>query len=209
MRDLARTLARVGPPIAWMAVIALLSGDRFGASETGRRFLPALALVVPGAGPEMLHAAHTLLRKLGHVLEYGVLAALWLRALDPAGARPRTTRWAVGLTAAYAVLDEARQALAPDRSPSVLDVALDTAGALVAVAALGSSAASATLAVRLLWWVAVVIALGSLGSALVDWSLGLGAWDLVLAALGAGAAAAGLTRWARWARWERWWRAPT
>jgi len=56
------------------------------------------------------------------------------------------------------------------------------------------------LGLRLLRWAATLVALGSLAAAGIDWSLGLGAWDLVLAALGAGTVAAGLFRWER--RWR-------
>ena len=187
-------LARVGPPVAWMVVIAVLSGDRLAASETGSRLLPLLAFLVPGAGPPVLHGLHGLLRKLGHLVEYGILAALWLRALSPGRSAPRAAWGAIGLAAGYAVLDEARQSLAPERSASVLDVAVDAAGALLAVACLQAPNGLAPLGVRLLRWAATLVALGSLGTALIDWRLGLGAWDLVLAALGATAVAGGLYR---------------
>jgi VanZ family protein len=192
-------LRRFGPPVGWMAVIALLSGDVLATSETGSRLLPVLARLLPGASPVALHTLHAVLRKLGHLVEYGILAALWLRALEPGrappqGGRPAATRWAVGLSAAYAVLDEARQGLAPDRSASVLDVLLDAAGAVLAVGWLAPSGGFPGTARELLRGAALVIALGSLAAALVDWSLGLPAWDLLLAAVGAGAAVWGLGR---------------
>lgn len=222
-----RALARFGPPVAWMGVIALLSGQRFGADETAAWLLPLLARVLPWAGPEALHGLHTILRKLGHLTEYGILAALWLRALDypsgrdasgpPASGYPPprrrallpnrspagAARWAVGLSALYAAADELRQGLAPNRSPAVLDVAIDAAGALVAVACLQAPGPLGAGVVWLGRWLAFLVALGSLGAAALDWSLGLPAWDLGLAALGAAAAA-----WALGARARHWHGAP-
>ncbi len=189
-----RRLARFAPPIAWMGVIALLSGDLFAADATGAWLLPLLGRLLPWAGPGVLHGLHATARKLGHVVEYGILSALWWRALGPA---PSAAAWAVGLSAAYAGLDEARQSLAPSRTPSALDVAIDTAGALLAVACLTARGAVARIGLGLARWAAVGVAAGSLAAAGLDWSLGLDAWDVLLAALGAAAGAWGLRRLAR------------
>lgn len=191
-------LARFGPPVLWMGVIALLSGGLFGGDETGSWVLPVLARLLPSAGPGVLHTLHAALRKLGHLTEYGVLAALWLRAFD---GRPRAATCAVGLSALYAVIDEARQGLAPNRSPAVTDVLLDTAGALLAVACLRPRDRLAVVGLRLVRWAAVAVAVGSGAAAVVDWSLGLPAWDLWGAAALAGASGVGLRR------LERAWRA--
>ncbi|MBI4012460.1 MAG: VanZ family protein [Candidatus Rokubacteria bacterium] len=192
-------LTRFLPPLAWMAVIALFSSSLFAADQTGSWILPALGRLLPWAGPGLLHALHGALRKLGHVVEYGILAALWLRALGPA---PGAAVWAVGLSALYAALDEAHQGLVPNRTASPLDVALDTAGAFVAVAWLHGRGRIGVAGVRLVRWAAGLVAAGSLLAAAIDWALGLAAWDLALAALGAAAVAWGL------ARLEAGWRAP-
>jgi hypothetical protein len=178
-----------------MGVIALLSGDPFGAERTGAWLLPLLGHLLPGADPAVLHVLHAALRKLAHVMEYGILAALWLGTFRPA---PRAAVWAVALAAGYAGLDEIRQGFTPTRGPSALDVLLDAAGALVAVACLEGSGPVAALVLRLARWTAVAVALGSLAAAGLDWSLGLDARDLALAAAGAGAAA-----WALWRRGRR------
>jgi VanZ family protein len=184
-------LARFGPPILWMAVIALLSGGVFGGDETGAWLLPVLRGLLPAAGPATLHGAHAALRKLAHVTEYGILAALWVRALE---ARPRAAVWAVGLSALYAVLDEARQGLAPNRSPAVTDVLIDVAGALVAVACLRPRDGLAWIGLRIVRWAAGTVAIASVAAVILEWSLGLAAWDLAGAAVLATATAAGLRR---------------
>jgi VanZ family protein len=177
--------SRYGPPVVWMALIALFSGDALGSEETGSRIVPVLAALLPGASPRTLHALHTALRKTGHVAEYTVLGALWLRALAP-GRPPRRAAWlAVGLAAAYALADEARQSLAPTRGASVLDVVLDAGSAFLAVAWLEARAGLVPAAIRLLQAAAAAVALLSLAAALVDLGLGLAAWDLLAGALGA------------------------
>ncbi len=184
-------LARFGPPLAWMAVIALLSGGVLGADETGSLLFPLFARLLPGAGPGLLHALHVVVRKLGHVGEYGILAVLWLRALDP---RPRAAVWAIVLAALYAVTDEVHQSFVPSRTGSPLDVGVDAAGALVGVAWVRGSGPVGVAGLRLLRWTAAAVAAGSLLAAGLDWSLGLAAWDLVGAGLGAAGTAWGLRR---------------
>jgi VanZ family protein len=197
---LARRVARFAPPVLWMAVIAVFSGGFFAADETGSWLLPLVARWFPWASPGQLHALHVAIRKLGHLTEYGILAALWLRAFP---GRPRADAWAVLLSVLYAGVDEWRQGLAPNRSPSLLDVGVDAAGALVAVGCLRPHTGLGGLGLRLLRWGAVAVAVGSLAAAVLDWSLGLGAWDLLAATVGATAAAMALRR------LERAWRAPT
>jgi VanZ family protein len=193
-------LARFAPPVLWMAVIAVFSGGFFGADETGSWLLPLLARWVPWASPRQLHALHVAVRKLGHLTEYGILAALWLRAFP---GHPRAEAWAVALSVLYAGADEWRQGLAPNRSPSLLDVAVDAAGALVAVGCLRSRSGLGGVGLRALRWGAVAVAIASLAAAVLDFRLGLGAWDLLAATLAATAAAVALRR------LERAWRAPT
>jgi VanZ family protein len=192
--------ARFAPPVAWMAVIAVFSGGFFASDETGSWLLPLLARGFPGASAGQLHALHVAVRKLGHLTEYGILAALWLRAFP---GHPRADGWAVFLSVLYAGVDEWRQGLAPNRSPSVLDVGVDAAGALVAVGCLRPRARLGGVGLRLLRWGAVTVAVGSLAAVVLDWRLGLGAWDLVAATVGATGAAVALRR------LERAWRAPT
>jgi VanZ family protein len=91
------------PAIAWACVIVALSG------------VPSL-----GTG---LGTWDLVLRKLAHATEYAILAVLLRRALDELPA--------LAAAAAFAVSDELHQALVPGRAARPLDVAIDTAGALV------------------------------------------------------------------------------
>jgi VanZ family protein len=78
----------------------------------------------------LIHAA---IRKAAHLTEYAVLGLLVFRALDEPE-RPRAVLWSIAICAAYAALDELHQAWVPNRTGSVLDVAIDASGAALGVA---------------------------------------------------------------------------
>jgi len=70
----------------------------------------------------------TLLRKLAHMAEFGLLWWLWMRAL-----RGRAVPAAV-IAIGYAITDEIHQSFVDGRVGSPLDVAIDAAGVGIAVA---------------------------------------------------------------------------
>jgi len=187
-------LGRYAPPVLWMAAIAVFSSSLFGADRTGGLTLALLGRLLPGAGPDLLHGLHGLVRKMGHVVEYGILATLWLRTLAPGRAPGRAAVWAVALSAAYAAVDEAHQALTPNRSPAGADVLLDAAGAWLAVACLQAPGPVAARAARVARAGLAGLAAASLGAAAWDLALGRAAWDLGLGALGLAAGAWALGR---------------
>ena len=89
-----RAAANWLPPVVWMAVILLLSSDTGSAEQTGPLLLPLLRRLLPWATPTQLDALHLLARKTGHLTEYAILAALWLRAFARGrGLGPRATAW--------------------------------------------------------------------------------------------------------------------
>jgi VanZ family protein len=67
------------------------------------------------------------LRKLGHMAEFGLLWWLWLRALG----RPQA---AAAITLAYAVSDEFHQSFVSGRVGSPVDVLIDATGVAIAYA---------------------------------------------------------------------------
>jgi VanZ family protein len=114
-----------------MAVISLASTETLAASETSRFIGPLLRWLFPGAAPATLEFLHTGIRKFGHLLEFGILALLWYRALAW-----EVRRWeakaalrALLLTAAGALLDETHQLFEPSRTGSPADVGWDLMGA--------------------------------------------------------------------------------
>ena len=75
-----------------------------------------------------------IVRKLGHAGVFGILALLVLHAST------RTSwhwpwAWALALTVLYATTDEIHQGGVTGRHASVVDVAIDAAGGLIALAA--------------------------------------------------------------------------
>jgi VanZ family protein len=84
-------------------------------------------------GPDPLH--EVVMRKLAHFGEFALLAALVARALG-GPLLPGTAVRALGIAVAYAISDEIHQAFVPLRTPSPIDVLIDTAGALTALAIL-------------------------------------------------------------------------
>ena len=113
-----------------MVVIFVLSGDFASATTTGRLIGGPLGWLLPWATPTQLAALHGAIRKTAHLVEYGVLAALWFRALTRERVRPAPARWvALGVAIAWAALDEWIQSNVPSRTGSAVDVAIDTTGA--------------------------------------------------------------------------------
>jgi VanZ family protein len=104
-----RSVSRYAPPVLLMAVIFALS-----------------------AQPDLnsgLGTWDTILRKLAHMAEYGLLWLLWWRALAyPSPALPAAI--AIG----YAITDELHQTTVEGRHGSPLDVLIDSAGVAVAMA---------------------------------------------------------------------------
>ena len=138
-----------------MALILAFSSSGFSADRTGSILEPILRALWPGASAAQLAAAHGLVRKAAHVVEYAILAALWFRTFLRAGPRrPGRAAWlAFAVAVAWAVIDESHQATLPTRTGSALDVGLDAAGAGIAVLAmrLGWGLAGDLATTALLW----------------------------------------------------------
>jgi VanZ family protein len=144
------------PPLAWMAVIAWLSTERFGGEETATMLRPLLTWALPGASPTQVETMHGLIRKGAHLMEFGILASLWFRALI------RGTRATPGVAAGialavsvgWAVADEWHQSFVPNRTASPIDVAIDSVGALASLALARSLSTWVERAASLLLWAA-------------------------------------------------------
>jgi VanZ family protein len=165
-----------------MGVIALLSSRYFGSAETGSVFEIVARFVLPWAAPERLALLHDTIRKLGHLTEYGILSVLWQRALAESHGRRSAARWAIAIAVVYAGLDELRQGLTPNRTPSVADVALDGLGAgLAALTWRVGHRPGDTL--RALARLGLLLGLAACSAAgLLSWLRGLPPWEWLLAA---------------------------
>jgi VanZ family protein len=133
------TALRLLPPLAWTSLVIWLSTAPWSGRGTVLFLLSVVRVVFPDVALADVEALNTFVRKTAHLVEYAVLAGLWRWALAPAG--PRPAWWgALALSVFTASLDEWYQAATPGRTGSLLDVVLDTTGALAALAALGPGA---------------------------------------------------------------------
>jgi VanZ family protein len=116
-RPTGRFLSAWIPVIAWAGLIFVLSAQ------------PNLVFL-PDAGLDLV------VRKAGHMAVFGVLFLLLFRALAETTDVRRRYALAFLATVLYATTDELHQGFVAGRHVSVVDVAIDAAGALIAVALL-------------------------------------------------------------------------
>jgi VanZ family protein len=125
------------PAIGWMLLIFIGSTDVLSAQQTSRFLIPFLHWLYPQMSIVTILAIHIGLRKLGHVIEYAILAALLWRAVR--GTLTSTKAVAIaGLvffaSVLFAASDEFHQSFVPSRTPSVHDVMIDACGVVIALA---------------------------------------------------------------------------
>jgi VanZ family protein len=122
-----------------MPLILWLASDSGSSEQTAGLVVPVLRFLFPAASPLQIEAMHGIVRKLAHLTEYAVLAALWLRAFMQGSGLPwRAAAWRTLLVvAAWAVVDETYQSTLASRTGSPMDVAIDTAGAAAVIVPVG------------------------------------------------------------------------
>lgn len=132
------------PVLVWAACIFIASSDLFNAANSGGLLRRVLHFVGLELNEPWFHAVQMTVRKAAHLAEYALLAALLWRAFNGVSLGrvrpwPRRLAWRVwSLSVAYAVSDEFHQTFVPSREGHVRDVAIDAAGA--------------ALALGLIWW---------------------------------------------------------
>jgi VanZ family protein len=123
------------PALAWMVLIFLGSSDVLSAEHTSRFLVPFLHWLNPQMSIAAIVSIQTVIRKLGHVTEYAILAVLLWRALRSGQnlrSRIAILFFAVWIACAiFAVSDEFHQSFVPSRTASAHDVMIDTCGALI------------------------------------------------------------------------------
>ena len=131
---MSRRLEYWVPAILVALLISLFSTQYFSSEHTARIIYPLLRWIFPAASPRWLHEAHVVIRKLAHVLEFGVFSVTVFRGVR--GGRPGwRLDWAVTtffIALAFAALDEWHQSFVAVRHASIRDVAIDTLGAVLA-----------------------------------------------------------------------------
>ena len=106
------------PVVGWAALIFILS------SQPNLRFVSDETLDV-------------VVRKVGHMGVFGILALLLSRAVSGTSAWRRPWAWAFAFTVLYAASDELHQGFVAGRHLSVFDVGIDATGALIALVTTG------------------------------------------------------------------------
>jgi VanZ family protein len=123
------------PVIGWMLLIFAGSSDVLSAEHTSRFLVPFLRWLNPDISFATLAAVQLVMRKVGHLTEYAILAALLWRALrDSALKLWEPAAIALFIAGSYAALDEFHQSFVASRTAALGDVLIDLCGALVAVA---------------------------------------------------------------------------
>jgi uncharacterized membrane protein len=122
------------PAIVAAAFISTFSSHYFTPDQTGRVIVPILRWFLPHASSTLIRHLHFGIRKLAHVIEFGVFSITVFRALR--GPRPGwRLNWALLtflIAVSYAVIDEFQQSYVPRRHASAKDVAIDGLGAILA-----------------------------------------------------------------------------
>jgi len=124
------------PALIWMLFIFAGSSDVLSAEHTSRFLVPFLLWLDPAMSYHTIAAIHLVLRKLGHVTEYAILATLLWRALR--GTFSALSRTMIGVctflvAACFAMTDEFHQSFVPSRTATVHDVFIDCVGIALAI----------------------------------------------------------------------------
>jgi len=123
------------PAIVWMALIFIGSTDVLSAAHTSRFLVPILRWLDPQISWATLDAIQTIIRKLGHLTEYAILAALMWRALRGGTTWKSKTSILFAIVwiacATFAASDEFHKSFVPSRTASFRDVMIDICGALI------------------------------------------------------------------------------
>jgi VanZ family protein len=113
-----------------------MSTQAFGSGRSGSLLANILDLLHVSISANAFWTVHVVLRKLSHLIEYGIFTYLVYRSL--AGQmrtrwQPRLAGWSILAAAAYSLFDEFHQALVRGRGASLVDCGIDTIGAVIAV----------------------------------------------------------------------------
>lgn len=136
-----------------MTLIFWGSTDALSSKRTSRFIGPLLEWLMPNLSDETISAIQGVIRKGGHMTEYGILwLFLWSALVHPKLNRGNVwswqkAGWAWGLALVYAISDEWHQSFVASREGAARDVGFDMIGASVALLLLWGVGR------RFKWWV--------------------------------------------------------
>jgi VanZ family protein len=120
--------------IAWAGTISVLSTGAYSSSVTGWLLAQLLHSLRIHLTPHTFARIHFLIRKLAHCTEYGVFGLLLYHSFEPRYPERWDIRGALSaliIAGLFSLTDEYHQSFVPGRTASLVDCALDTAGALL------------------------------------------------------------------------------
>jgi VanZ family protein len=123
------------PLLVWLGVIFVDSTDVMSAEHTSRFIVPFLLWLKPNASPEAVATVQFIIRKCAHAGEYAVLALLLFRVavcmtnLKWSKLVLYVSIWSICLF--VAATDEFHQTFVKSRGPSIRDIMIDGAGAIL------------------------------------------------------------------------------
>lgn len=127
---------RYGPLFLWMTLIFVGSTGLLASNNTNGFVHTLLHALSPHLSEERVQFWHYVIRKLGHLTEYGILALLAARAFHTSSQRALSIHYLLAsflLVAAYALLDEYHQSFIPTRVASPYDSLIDMTGGAIAL----------------------------------------------------------------------------
>ena len=120
----------------WMLVIFLFSTSTFSGTNTSRIIGPILKWLIPEITNESIAFIQFFLRKAAHIIEYAILSILVsnaiVRRLAKFSVIPLIFK-SVFISSIYAAFDEWHQSWTVGRIGSLIDVSIDSVGALLGV----------------------------------------------------------------------------
>jgi VanZ family protein len=121
--------------LVWALTITNFSTDRFSIKRTSNYFEPMLRWFLPHASDLTIYVLHVIIRKAGHLTEYGIFAALvfGIWAADEPHWQKRWLGYALSVAALLSLLDEYHQSFSRMRVGNPSDSLIDTVGAAIAL----------------------------------------------------------------------------
>ncbi len=137
-KTINRFVRYILPLILWMCLMFMLSTSAGSSVVSEHILLKFLHLWDPEITPKIIEHMNAVARKCAHLTEYAILAVLLYRALHQGYQRKMTHafRATVAFSIVFAMLDEYHQSFSASRTPSIWDVMIDAAGAIIGIGVL-------------------------------------------------------------------------
>jgi len=123
------------PVVLWMGFIYWMSTESFSAQHTLKVLRWGLHFLFGSVSPKTIFLVHEIVRKSAHVTEYFISGLLLFRAFRGSMNDRSHWHWALfsmGVIVLLALSDEFHQTFISSRTPSMIDVGIDSFGGFLA-----------------------------------------------------------------------------